>query len=396
MFSKSLENVRMSPIVSITEEVKKRSNEFKQKTGKDFLLFQRGEVDFATPKYIKDAALKGLELGLTKYPKSGGETFFKEAVVKKLNRYNNVQGISPDNVIATYGGQEGLELAFKLFEGQKGAGFAPCWSCVLENFVPYCNIDFIEVPLEHDFSIDYDNLEKMMPQISFFYLNNPQNPSGKFFSKEEIIKIVELCEKYNVYLVTDESYESIIFDGGKLFSALSLPYKNIISVYTLSKTYSMTGWRIGYVATRNEAIPKLMLLGNYTQTAGVTTFIQYAAAEALSNQEESEKAITAMVQEYKLRRDGLFKVLKSIPKIQVTKPCAGFYFFPDFSELSTATPSSEERKYEAYSKLMSVGIATVYGSCFGKYFIDNVRFSFSATNLDIIKEAGTRLQGLFK
>lgn len=395
MFSKALENVRMSPIVSITEEVKKRSVEFKEKTGKDFLLFQRGEVDFPTPHYIKDAANKALEMGLTKYPKSGGESFFKEAVVNKLYNYNNVAGLTPDNIIATYGGQEGLELTFKLFDGKKGAGFAPCWSCVLENFVPYCNIDFIEVPLEEDFSINFNVLERMLPDISFFYLNNPQNPSGKLFTQEEIIKVVELCEANDVYLITDESYESVIFDGEKIFSALSLPYKNIISVYTLSKTYSMTGWRIGYVATRNEVIPRLMLLGNYTQTAGVTTFIQYAAAEALNNQEESAKAIKTMVGEYKLRRDALFRVLKSVPNLKVTKPYAGFYFFPDFSALTTASVSSEERKYEAYSKLMSVGIATVYGACFGKYFTDNVRFSFSATNLGIIEEAGIRLKGLF-
>lgn len=395
MFSQALENVRMSPIVTISEEVRKRSKEFKERTGKDFLLFQRGEVDFATPQYIKDAATKGLELGLTKYPKSGGETFFKEAVVKKLEYYNNVKGLTPDNVIATYGGQEGLELTFKLFEGKKGAGFAPCWSCVLENFVPYCNIDFMEVPLEPDFSVNYNKLEEMMKRISFFYLNNPQNPSGKLFTEEEIVKIAGLCEKYGVFLITDESYESIVYDGDKVFSALSLPYKNIISVYTLSKTYSMTGWRIGYIATRNEAIPRLMLLGNYTQTAGVTTFIQYAAAEALNNRAESEKAISGMVSEYKLRRDALYEILKSIPGLNVYMPHAGFYFFPDFSGLIPTGLSEEEQKLYAYQKMMDAGIATVYGACFGHHFNNNVRFSYSATNLSVIKEAGERLSILF-
>ncbi|NUN08342.1 MAG: aminotransferase class I/II-fold pyridoxal phosphate-dependent enzyme [Ignavibacteriaceae bacterium] len=395
MFSQSLENVRMSPIVTISEEVRKRSKEFKERTGKDFLLFQRGEVDFATPQYIKDAATKGLELGLTKYPKSGGEAFFKEAVVKKLEYYNNVKGLTPDNVIATYGGQEGLELTFKLFEGKKGAGFAPCWSCVLENFVPYCNIDFMEVPLEPDFTVNYEKLEDMMKGISFFYLNNPQNPSGKLFNEEEIVRITGLCEKYGVYLITDESYESIVYDGDKVFSALSLPYKNIISIYTLSKTYSMTGWRIGYLATRNEAIPRLMLLGNYTQTAGVTTFIQFAAAEALNNRTESEKAISEMVNEYKIRRDALYEILKGIPGLKVYMPHAGFYFFPDFSGLIPGGLGEEEQKLYAYQKMMDAGIATVYGACFGHHFNNNVRFSYSATNLSVIKEAGERLKILF-
>ena len=385
----------MSPIVSISEEVRKKSKDFKENNGKDFLLFQRGEVDFATPQYIKDAAMKGLELGLTKYPKSGGEAFFKEAVLNKLEHFNNATGLSPQNVVATYGGQEGLELAFKLFDGKNGAGFAPCWSCVLENFIPYCNVHFTEVPLEKDFKVNYELLEKIMPDISFFYLNNPQNPSGKLFKQDEVIKITEMCEKHDVYLITDESYESIVFDGEKVFSALSLPYKNIISIYTFSKTYSMTGWRIGYLVTRNEAITKLILLGNYTQTAGVTTFIQYAAAEALNNREESAKAIAAMVNEYRLRREALYDVLKNVSGIKVYKPYAGFYLFPDFSEITPKSLSEEQRKLYAYNKLMSVGIATVYGSCFGKHFNDNVRFSFSATNLSIIEEAKTRLVGLF-
>jgi aspartate aminotransferase len=395
MFSERLEQVRMSPIVTISEEVRMRSKEFKERTGQDFLLFQRGEVDLPTPAYIRSAAVKGLELGLTKYPKSGGESFFKEAVIGKLEAVNNVSGLSPDNVIATCGGQEGLELAFKLFEGKKGAGFAPCWSCVLENFVPYCGIDFTEVPLEQDFSVNFTALERILGEISFFYLNNPQNPSGKLFSEEEIRRIADLCKLRNVYLITDESYESIVFDNDRVFSALSMPQENIISVYTLSKTYSMTGWRIGYLATRNPAIPRLIQLGNYTQTAGISTFIQYAGAEALSNRKESDTAISVMKREYTSRRDALYNVLRDVTGLRVQVPRAGFYFFPDFSDIIPPVLPEEERKLYAYTRMMDAGIATVYGACFGRHFQNNVRFSFSATNLNVIAEAGNRFKGLF-
>ena len=126
-FSNELENVRMSPIVSISEEINKISPEF-EKGGKPFIKFQRGEIDFPTPRYIIDAVNEGLEMGLTKYPQSGGENFFKDQILEKLACENKASGLSRENIIVTYGGQEGLELSFKLFK--KGAGVSPCWSCV--------------------------------------------------------------------------------------------------------------------------------------------------------------------------------------------------------------------------------------------------------------------------
>ncbi|NMB80297.1 MAG: aminotransferase class I/II-fold pyridoxal phosphate-dependent enzyme [Ignavibacteria bacterium] len=391
-FSENLLNVRMSPIVSISEEVRKLAPEFKSRTGKEFVLFQRGEIDFPTPNYIVEAAKKALDKGLTKYPKSGGEDVFKEAIINKLGYFNNATGFDNDNIVCTYGGQESLELSFKLFEGKKGVGFAPCWSCVLENFVPYCGTDFHQVPLGDDFSIDYDRLDKALEGASFFYLNTPQNPTGKLFTKEEVTAVVELCAKHNAFLISDEAYEAVLFDGEKHFSPTSLEYENIISTFTLSKTFSMTGWRLGYLVTRNKQIPKLLKLGNYTQTAGVTTFLQYAAAEALNNKEESRKAINAMVTEYEKRRDLFYEGLASIEGLGVTKPKGGFYFFPDFSNFIPQNISGEERKLYIYKLLLNEGVASVYGSCFGNYFDDYIRFSFSTTPVESIKEGLERIK----
>ncbi|MFA5803013.1 MAG: aminotransferase class I/II-fold pyridoxal phosphate-dependent enzyme [Melioribacteraceae bacterium] len=394
-FSENLLNVRMSPIVSISEEVRKRAPEFKAVTGSDFVLFQRGEIDFQTPLFIKEAAKKALDNGFTKYPKSGGEDVFKEAIIYKLNYFNNATGIDNENIVCTYGGQEALELSFKLFEGKKGVGFAPCWSCVLENFVPYCAINFHQVPLESDFSIDFDRLDKELEGASFFYLNTPQNPTGKLFTKEEVTRIAELCLKHGAFLISDESYEAIVFDGAKHFSPTSLEYDNIVSTFTLSKTYAMTGWRLGYLVSRNKQIPKLLKLGNYTQTAGVTTFLQHAAAEALRNKAESEKAIANMVAEFQKRRDVLFDGLTKINGLKVTKPSGGFYFFPNFSVFIPENLGAEERKLYIYNLLLKEGVASVYGSCFGNYFIDNVRFSFSTTPVKAIVEGLERMKKIF-
>jgi len=110
-FSEALSNIRMSPIVSISEEVRKKAPSFTEQTGKEFVLFQRGEIDFPTPSYIIEAAKKALDAGYTKYPKSGGEDVFKDAIITKLAGYNNAQGLTRENIVCTYGGQEALELS---------------------------------------------------------------------------------------------------------------------------------------------------------------------------------------------------------------------------------------------------------------------------------------------
>ena len=394
-FSDSLSNVRMSPIVSISEEVRKRAPQFTQTTGKKFVLFQRGEIDFSTPRYVVEAAKKALDAGFTRYPKSGGEDGFKDAIISKLRDFNRVDGLTRDNVAVTYGGQEALELSFKLFAGRKGAGFAPTWSCALENFIPYADIDFVEVPLKKDFSVDMTGLEDVVRDIAFFYLNTPQNPTGKIFSEEEVRAIVGLCAKHGVFVVSDEAYERIVYDGQRHFSPLSLPYENIIGCYTFSKTYAMTGWRLGYVATRNKRVIDLVRLGDYTQTAGVVTFLQHAGKEALENRVEEEKAVTAMVSEFQKRRDALYEGLKSVEGVEVTKPRGAFYLFPSFSALIPSGLSGQERTMYAYDRLMDKGVATVYGSCFGRHFGDNLRFSFSMTTLDEIREGVQRIKEIF-
>lgn len=384
-----MENISLSPIVAISEAVNRKALE----TGKEFILFQRGEIGFSTPKYIVDALVEALNQGLTKYPISGGHIKLKKAIIQKLSSFNNVQGLEPDNIVVTHGGQEGLQLVFKLFEGKKAVGFAPVWSCVLENFVPYSRTDLRQVPLADDFSINYDLLENEIKDASFLYLNSPHNPTGKIFSKEEVERIVEICSKYGVYILSDEAYERITFDGKSHFSPMQLDYENIIAVYTFSKTYAMTGWRLGYLVSRNKKLTNIIKLGDYTQTAGVPTYTQFAGAEALSNSEMEKKSVNSFMEEFSVRRDALYEGLKSINGIKLPgKPEGAFYIFPDFSEYVPKNLSKEETKHYIFNKLMDAGVATVYGSCFGKYFQNNLRFSYSTTNLQQIEEGIKRIR----
>lgn len=392
-FNSELENVKMSPIVEISEEINKKAFEF-EKTGKSFIKLQRGEIDFPTPDYIVEATIKGLkEKKLTKYPQSGGEPFFKDAILEKLTLENNAKNLERENIVVTYGGMEALELSFKLFK--KGAGFSPCWSPIFENFAPYSNIKFAEVPLSESFEINYNLLEKTLKKVEFFYLNTPHNPTGKVFSEEEVTNISEMCKKNNVYLISDEAYEKIIYDDKKHFSPTSLNLEKIISCFTFSKTFSMTGFRLGYVAVRNKRVAEFLKLGNYTQTAGVVTFLQYAGAEALRNKEKSGIEVKKMVEEYKKRRNALYEGLREIDGIKVGKPEGAFYMFPNFSEFIPKKMSKEKRSRYIYNTLMNNGVGVVYGSCFGRGFEDNIRLSFSATSVLEIQEAIKRFKNLF-
>lgn len=391
-FQPSLEEIRLSPIVSISEEVRSRAPEF-EKDGRPFVRLQRGEIDFPTPPFIVEAAKEGLDRGLTKYPKSGGEPFLKDAILARLERRYGATGLGRENVVVTHGGQEGLELSFKLF--RSGAGFSPTWSCALEDFVPYAQIPFTQVPLNADFSVDYDRLRAAVRDVEFFYLNNPQNPTGKVFRREELDEIVRICTENECWIVSDEAYEDLVYDGAEHVSLAGYDQENIIAVFTLSKSFSMTGWRIGYTVTRNAHVAGLLLLGDYTQTAGVPAFLQHAAAVALSDNEAATEALATMKEEFDARRHALYDGLSGLSGVKLARPDGAFYLFPDFSERIPPELTGEERQRHVYERLMEEGVASVYGSCFGNHFADNVRLSFSAVTVPQIEIAVERIRKLF-
>jgi len=186
-----------------------------------------------------------------------------------------------------------------------------------------------------------------------------------------------------------------VYDGNTHFSPTSLPQENIIGAFTFSKTYAMTGWRLGYLVTRNTKITDLIKLGDYTQTAGVVTFLQHAGKAALENKAEEERVVSEMVGEFQNRRDILFEGLRSIEGIAVVKPEGAFYLFPSFTNLIPPHLGGRERELFVYERLMERGVATVYGSCFGRHFGDNVRFSFSTTPPEAIREGVERIREVF-
>ena len=392
-FYTPLHNIEISPIVRIAEQARKIESEFESRTGEKFIHLERGEIDQSTPQQLIDEIKHYLEKGKTKYPKSGGEPEFKKILAEKLREKNGLHDITGDEIVVGYGGQEALCLAFQLFTNETGAGFSPIWSVAVENFVPYSNEKFLEVPFNRDFTINWTILEDTVKKVSFFYLNNPHNPTGKVFTQDELARIVELCKKYNVFIISDEAYEDIIFDGKKHISTASLSeaqdYPDIISAFTFSKSFSATGLRVGYAVTKNKVAIKLMTSVQYTHTAGVPTFLQFGLLNSFKID------LSKMVKEFERRRDVLYTGLSQIEGIYIVKPEGTFFAYPDFS--GVLNKLNQTVKKEIFDVLLENGICTVPGWAFTKnrYFLNNVRLSFSAANVQLLDMAVNRLKKLF-
>lgn len=387
-------NIGLSPIVEISEKARLQAPIFEEKSGKSFAYLQRGEVGFDTPDYIKKAIAEALGKGLTKYPKSSGEPWFKDAIVKYLFELG-INNLDRENILCTYGGQEGLQLVFNLFEGSQVVSFDPIWSCMLENILPYSKsridlVPFIEQGGRLD--VDFETLKEKLSKADILYLNNPHNPTGKVFSWEELEKINRLCIDNNVIIVSDEAYRDIVFDGNRHVSMLEFPGEHIISVFTFSKTFAATGLRVGYTVTRNKEHIPLLTNAEYTQTAGVVTPNQYGFKVAVENVEERDKWINYMVSELQGRRDVAHKEIERIFKRDVYKPGGAFYFWLDLNPFIDDNIPMKDRDNFVLEKFLENGIAIIPGGSFSKErYKGYVRLSYSMIDSDGVSEGIRRM-----
>lgn len=385
-FYSPLHNIEISPIVRIAEKARTLEHEYEASTGQKFIHLERGELNLATPTALVEEIKSALDAGKTKYPKSGGELPFREKIAEKLRTKNNIPDVKKEEIIVTMGGQEALNMAFNLFNQKVGAGFAPIWSVAVENFVTYSAIQFLEIPLNEDFSINWDTFEETIKRVAFFYLNNPQNPSGKVFTADEQRRIAEICAKYKVFIISDEAYEDIIYDGRKHVSLASVTdYPEIISAYTFSKSFAATGIRVGYAYSKNPVVTKLFNGMQYSHTAGVPTFLQYGLMHF------NDIDLSPMLNEFQARRDLFYNGLMEVPGVKVIKPEGAFYLYPDISE------GMKKHQEDVLDFLMKNGLCVVPGWGFTKHghFLTNVRISFSAITKEEVRLAVDRFKQIF-
>ncbi len=373
---------------SLTLAVTNKAKEMKAK-GEQVFGLAGGEPDKDTPENIKQAAIKALNEGATKYTPSVGLPALREAIAAKLKHDNNLEyGI--DQICVTSGAKPAVYAALRavINPGDEVIIPSPYWVSY-PSMVQLCGGTpvLVETSAENAWKITPEQFENAMtPRTKLIILNTPHNPTGTVYSEEELRALGEIAVEEDILILADEIYEHLIYGGIKHVSIASLSpelYDLTITVNGFSKSYAMTGWRLGYTAAPAEIAKAIKLSQDHT-ASNATTFCQYGAIEALQG---DQTFIADLREEYDFRRQYVFDRLSQMPKIKVVEPKGAFYFFIDTTELGMGSQELCEKLLERYK------VAAVPGIAFGN---DNaIRISY-CTSLDVLKEGLDRLEEFCK
>jgi len=353
--------------------------------GKKIYHFEIGDPDFDTPSNIKNAAIESLLRGDTHYSKSSGIDVLKE---KARHVTLKSRGFLPDfdQILVTPGANFQIYLASACILNPGDEVIIPNPSFVSYNSIAQLiGAKIISVPLSYDnnYKIDPDYLRsKITKNTKLIIINSPNNPTGSVMSQNDFKEIYEIAEENDIYLISDEIYSRMIYKDHKVDfyspSTIDQCKNRVILINGLSKSYAMTGWRIGLVTGPKDLIYKMALLQE-TLVSCVPVFTQYAALEAIS---ASQVEINHMVDQFKKRRDMLYNGLRTLNGFELIKPDGAFYMFPRISKINT---NSQMLADEILDKL---GIAVAPGSIFGEYGEGHIRFCFanSMQNIEIALE----------
>lgn len=346
-----------------------------------------GEPNFETPEHIKESGMKAIAAGMTKYGTEPGLLAMREAVANKYTReFGHDYDIS--NVMISIGGVEGILLCLLaiLNPGDEVIIPDPTYTCYLGQTLTLGGVP-VRVPLyeEHGFRLQPEDLEKAItPQTKAVIISYPSNPLGAVLNREDGEKLARVIEKHNIMVISDEVYEKIIFDGRTHFSLSQIPSirDKVLVVNSLSKTYAMTGWRLGYVVGTNTDVMKHMFKMQQAVASCLPIFIMQAGADAINGPQD---CVEEMRRHYERRRDLLVSGLSEIPGMKCFKTEGSFCTFINIKDFGK---SSWE-----FSKdlLINAGVMTVAGSAFGDMGEGYLRICFANSD-ENIEEAVRRMK----
>ena len=382
--SKRVDKIQPSFTLQMATVAAKMKNE-----GIEVVNFSVGEPDFNTPDHIIKAGKNAMDQGYTKYTSGPGMIEFRNAISNKLLTENGVK-VSLDEILVSNGEKQSLYTACQaLFNaGDEVLVFQPYWVSFPE-FVRLADADpvFINTVPDNNFEPDFDDLQsKITKRVKGVILNSPSNPTGGVWSEESIVKLLIIAKKQGWTVISDECYERIIYqDKYKSTEKINQEHSIdaiVVTCMSLSKTYAMTGWRIGYSFGPKKIINAMSKLQGQA-TSCANSIGQMAGIAALSS---SQDCVKKMVQLFKERRDLMVSLLNQLPNVSCKTPGGAFYAFPDFSAYLSKTVDGKvlEDTFDISEYILeSVNVATVPGDGFGSE--GHIRFSY-ATSRDIIKK----------
>jgi len=380
-------NIEPSATLSISARAKAL-----QKQGRDIISFSAGEPDFDTPSVIKEEAKKAIDEGFTKYTPTSGIPELKEAISKKLEGENGLF-YSPREIIVSCGAKHSLFNAILTLcnPGDEVLLPKPYWVTYLEQIKLAGGKPVFLEPSPATFTTGIEEIRKALtPCARILILNNPSNPTGVVWEEEELEKIAELAKEQDLVVVSDEIYERLTYDGAKVRSIASFPEmkERTIVINGVSKTFSMTGWRIGYAAGPQEVIEAMGRIQDHS-TSNPTSISQRAAWRALQT---DPCLVEEMVEKFNKRRKLIMQHLSEIPSVTFPIPRGAFYIFANFSSYlgkSFQGKSINSSLELAEILLEEAQIACVPGIAFGME--GYLRFSY-ATSEENIENGMKRLK----
>lgn len=363
-----------------------KAREVERRKGIKVISFGVGQPDFDTPSHIKEAAKKALDEGFTGYTEAAGIPELRRAIADYLNETYGA-GVTERNIIVTTGAKTAILLAVGAVVGSGSEIVIPeptyyAYSQAAKIF----NGKPVYVPMEwsmdRGFKVNIEKIvEKITPNTSAIVINNPNNPTGTVYDKKDIESLMEIARERNIVIISDEVYEKFVY-GGKFVSISTFDdwLENGILINSFSKTFSMTGWRLGYVVAHENLIERLVSLAVNTYSCA-PSFVQKAGIAALKG---DWTPVYKMIDEFKERRDLLYNLLKDIPGFEPNLPEGAFYMFPRVEKILEKLSLTEEQFSEKL--LEEAGVVVVPGTAFpdraGKGF---VRFSYATSKERIIE-----------
>jgi aspartate aminotransferase len=361
-----------------------------QAQGRKILRLESGDPSFDIPIHVRAAMEKALRDGQTHYTASTGIAPLRGAIFQKVTSENRLPVPDEDHVVVTNGGMHGLYILFRsiLDPGDEVILPDPMWTEIAENIrlgggkpVP------VMLSEANGHRYDPEAIESAITsRTRAIFVNTPHNPTGAVLGREILEKIAALAEKHNLLLVSDEAYEHVIYDGVPHVSLGSIPAAKdrTISVFTMSKTYAMSGLRLGYLAVPDSLLLKRIKKLVRCTINGVNSVTQHGAAAALTGPQDATRA---MAGEYRKRRDILFSTLEAAPYLRASKPGGAFYLWakiqPDWPGYNGKGDDWSLTNY----LIDNAGIGSAPGSAFGEAGTGHVRFSFSCSTAQVEEAA---------
>ncbi|UCZ54815.1 pyridoxal phosphate-dependent aminotransferase [Bacillus shivajii] len=384
-FSSKVTSITPSTTLAITAKAKELKAQ-----GHDVIGLGAGEPDFNTPSYIIEASYKSMVEGHTKYTPAGGLPELKNVIIEKFKNDQHIE-YSPEEIIVTNGAKHSLALLFQtiLQEDDEVIIPSPYWVSYPEQVkIAGGKPVFVEGKEENEFKVTKEQLEKVVTnKTRALIVNSPSNPTGVMYEKDELKEIGQFCLDNDLLIVSDEIYEKLIYGGKNHISIAEVSEEiknNTIIINGVSKSHSMTGWRIGYTAGHAEIIKKMTTLASHT-TSNPAVMAQHGTIAAYQQEDGS---VEKMRQSFEERLHKVLPELESIPGFKCVKPQGAFYLFPNVKEaVQTGGFASTDEWVTAL--LEEEKVAVVPGSGFGSP--DNIRLSY-ATDLDSFLEAVNRIR----